>query len=61
MHLLAATPERLSRTFEELRHLRVQRLGPAHCTGIESMVRLWTEFPGQCFPCHVGTTLVFQR
>lgn len=61
MHLLSASPERLNRTFKELRQLEVQRFGPAHCTGIESTVRLWTEFPGQCFPCHVGTGLVFQR
>jgi metal-dependent hydrolase (beta-lactamase superfamily II) len=61
MHLLAASPERLARTFEALREIGVQRLGPAHCTGILPAARLWTEFAGQCFPCGVGTSLVFQR
>ncbi len=61
MHLLAASPERLARTFEGLRQLGVQRFGPAHCTGIIPTARLWTESPAQCFPCRVGTTLVFPR
>lgn len=61
MHLLAASPERLDRTLEELRTLGVQRFGPAHCTGMVPTARLWTELPGQCFPCRVGTTLVFAQ
>jgi|WetSurMetagenome_2_1015567.scaffolds.fasta_scaffold332396_1 7,8-dihydropterin-6-yl-methyl-4-(beta-D-ribofuranosyl)aminobenzene 5'-phosphate synthase len=61
MHLLAASPERLARTFTVLRELGVTRLGPAHCTGIRPTAQLWTEFASQCFPCGVGTTLVFQR
>ena len=61
MHLLAASPERIARTFEALRELDVLRLGPAHCTGILPTARLWTEFAGRCFACGVGTSLMFQR
>jgi 7,8-dihydropterin-6-yl-methyl-4-(beta-D-ribofuranosyl)aminobenzene 5'-phosphate synthase len=59
MHLLAAGAERLDRTVQALRELEVQRLGPAHCTGVASAARLWTEFPRRCFACGVGTRLLF--
>lgn len=61
MHLLTASAQRIERTFEALRELKVLRLGPAHCTGTLPTARLWTEFPGQCFSCAVGTSLSFQR
>ncbi len=59
MHLVTASPERLSRTVEDLRELDVQRLGPAHCTGPAAVVELWNAFPGRCFACPVGTSMEF--
>jgi 7,8-dihydropterin-6-yl-methyl-4-(beta-D-ribofuranosyl)aminobenzene 5'-phosphate synthase len=61
MHLLAASPERMERTMEALRELGVQRLGPAHCTGMAATARLWNAFPGACAVCAVGSRLVFPR
>ena len=45
MHLVAASPERIARTIEELRRLGVQQLAPGHCTGMPATVALWTAFP----------------
>ena len=61
MHLLNASPERITRTVEALRELGVQRLGPAHCTGAKATARLWHEFPQACGTCNVGSRFVFQR
>ena len=60
MHLLSAGEERVDKTIEELRRLDVQRLLPAHCTGLVATVRLWNEFPGRCEPCPVGTVLALE-
>ena len=60
MHLESASRERIRRTIDVLRQLKVQRLGPAHCTGLAATVDLWTAFPGQCFPCQVGTSFTFE-
>ncbi len=59
MHLVGASPERLRRTIEELRRLEVQRLVPAHCTGMAATVALWNAFPERCWLCHVGTRFEF--
>lgn len=61
MHLLSAGSERMARTIEALRELGVQRLGPAHCTGVAATVSLWQAFPGACTACHVGSRFAFQR
>ena len=60
MHLVDASPERMSRTIEELRRLGVKCLGPAHCTGGAAVVALWSAFPGRCITCHVGTRFEFE-
>jgi 7,8-dihydropterin-6-yl-methyl-4-(beta-D-ribofuranosyl)aminobenzene 5'-phosphate synthase len=60
MHLVAASPERIARTIEELRRLGVQQLGPAHCTGMPATVALWTAFPSLCIACHAGSTFEFE-
>jgi len=59
MHLVQASPERLRLTVEELRRLEVQRLAPAHCTGMAATLALWNAFPERCSPCHVGTRFEF--
>jgi 7,8-dihydropterin-6-yl-methyl-4-(beta-D-ribofuranosyl)aminobenzene 5'-phosphate synthase len=61
MHLLSASPERLTRTVEALRELGIERFGPAHCTGAAATARLWNEFPTACSPCSVGSRFLFQR
>ncbi len=60
MHLVDASPQRLSRTIEEFRRLEVKCLGPAHCTGGAAVAALWNAFPGRCIPCHVGSRFEFE-
>jgi 7,8-dihydropterin-6-yl-methyl-4-(beta-D-ribofuranosyl)aminobenzene 5'-phosphate synthase len=57
MHLVNASDERMDKTVAELRRLDVQRLLPCHCTGFEAMAWLWSEFPGRCATCPVGTVV----
>ncbi len=57
MHLLNASAERMDKTVAELRRLDVHRLLPCHCTGFDAMARLWSEFPGKCAACPVGTVV----
>ena len=57
MHLLSASEERIRKTVAELIKLEVEHLYPCHCTGINGMVRLWTEFPGRCLATPTGTTI----
>lgn len=59
MHLLNASAERLDRTIGELREMRIDCVGPAHCTGRAATAALWSALPGRCIPCHVGTQLEF--
>ena len=59
MHLVGASAERIQRTIEELHRIGVERLAPAHCTGMPATVALWNAFPGQCQTCPVGTTFEF--
>lgn len=59
MHLAAASPERMDKTIAAFRRLNIQRLTPAHCTGMAALAQLWSAFPGRCFSCAVGTRLSF--
>jgi 7,8-dihydropterin-6-yl-methyl-4-(beta-D-ribofuranosyl)aminobenzene 5'-phosphate synthase len=59
MHLIGASPHRIERTIEELQRIGVERLAPAHCTGMPATVALWNAFPGRCQPCPVGTRFEF--
>ena len=61
MHLLNATSERRDQTLAAFRRFDIQRLAPAHCTGLPALARLWTAFPDRCSSCAVGTSLLFQR
>ena len=60
MHLVNASPERITRTIEEIRHLDVRLLAPCHCTGTAATVALWNAFPTICVTCHAGTTFDFE-
>jgi 7,8-dihydropterin-6-yl-methyl-4-(beta-D-ribofuranosyl)aminobenzene 5'-phosphate synthase len=59
MHLVGASPHRVQRTIEELQGIGVERLAPAHCTGMQATVALWNAFPGRCSTCPVGTRFEF--
>ena len=61
MHMHAASPERTEKTVAAFRRLDIQRLAPAHCTGLPAIAQLWTAFPGRCVPCAVATTFSFHR
>jgi 7,8-dihydropterin-6-yl-methyl-4-(beta-D-ribofuranosyl)aminobenzene 5'-phosphate synthase len=61
MHLHAASPERMEKTIAAFRRLDIQRLAPAHCTGLPALAQLWTAFPGRCAPCAVGMWMLFQK
>jgi len=61
MHLLRASRERIERTEAALREYKLQRIGPAHCTGTSVIRRLGESFSGLCFTCTVGSEARFQR
>lgn len=61
MHLINASPERISRTVAALRNLGIQRLAPSHCTGMAATACLWHEFPQACTTCAVASRFVFHR
>jgi 7,8-dihydropterin-6-yl-methyl-4-(beta-D-ribofuranosyl)aminobenzene 5'-phosphate synthase len=61
LHLLKASPERMEKTIAAFRRLDIQRLAPAHCTGLPALAQLWTTFPDRCSPCAVSTSMLFQR
>ena len=60
MHLVTAGRDRMDRIIDGLRQLDVQRLGPAHCTGLAATAELWSAFRGKCFSCAVGTKMEFE-
>ena len=59
LHLLNASPERMDKTIAAFRRLGIQRLAPAHCTGLPALAQLWTAFPGRCLACGVGARQTF--
>ena len=61
MHLVNASPERISRTIEALQCLNIVHLIPAHCTGAAAVTKLQKAFPRQCRSGTVGTTMEFER
>ncbi len=59
MHLVGASPQRLTATIDALRALNPGSLGPAHCTGRTATAVLWESLPDRCMPFHVGTQIAF--
>ena len=51
----------MEKTIAAFRHRDIQRLAPAHCTGLPALAQLWTAFPGCCAPCAVASTFSFRR
>jgi len=60
MHLVSASPERITRTIEEIRRMDVRSLVPCHCTGTAATAALWNAFPTICVACHAGSTFEFE-
>ena len=56
-HLYRASPERVDRTIEELRKLRVQQLVLGHCTGYGAIARLQSAFPDRVHVNVIGFDL----
>ncbi len=59
-HLWEASAERLSKTLRAIESWKLERLAPAHCTGMAALIRLWSALPGRCFSCPVGASIGFQ-
>jgi 7,8-dihydropterin-6-yl-methyl-4-(beta-D-ribofuranosyl)aminobenzene 5'-phosphate synthase len=57
MHLLHADENRMRNTLDELRQMKIQHLYPCHCTGLSAITRMWSELPGVCHPCFIGTVI----
>lgn len=57
LHLASASPERMDRTVAWLRGLAPQRMGFCHCTGVQAMHRICSEFSDACTDIHVGKRL----
>ena len=55
MHLVRAGARRLEATVAALQRYGVQRVGPAHCTGMRAAAYLWSRLPAECFECSVGS------
>jgi 7,8-dihydropterin-6-yl-methyl-4-(beta-D-ribofuranosyl)aminobenzene 5'-phosphate synthase len=53
-HLETATPERMEKTFAELRRLGVTEIHPCHCTGLVQSVRLCESVGGASKPGFSG-------
>ena len=57
MHLLNISAKRVEYTIDAFRQYDVQRIGPAHCTGIKAVERFKSVFSKECFACSVGTRI----
>jgi len=55
MHLVSASTERLEATVAALKRHGIQKIGAAHCTGTRATAHLWSQLPGACFECCVGS------
>jgi len=60
MHLVRATQRRLEATVAALKRYGVQKLGPAHCTGIRAVTCLWSQSAWECFECSVGAVFTVE-
>lgn len=61
MHLGRASPRRLEATVAALKRYGVQRIGTAHCTGMRAAGYLWSQLPGKCFECSVGSVFTAEN
>ncbi|MFC1588367.1 MBL fold metallo-hydrolase [Planctomycetota bacterium] len=57
MHLESASTRQIDLTIGGLDRFNIGWLYPAHCTGMEAIMKFRTAFFGKCFPCPVGTVI----
>lgn len=56
-HLIAATPERMAKTSDDLKKLGIEKLGVSHCTGFSASCWLASEFPEAFFMNNSGSVV----
>lgn len=61
MHLLNSDHSRISRLTAALLKYKIKMIGPAHCTGLSSTVRIWNDLPNLCVPCMTGSVFEFVK
>jgi 7,8-dihydropterin-6-yl-methyl-4-(beta-D-ribofuranosyl)aminobenzene 5'-phosphate synthase len=59
MHLIHADTERIEKTIAAFQEFKLQRIGPAHCTGGKAIETFRNVFSEQYFDCSVGTRTTF--
>ena len=59
MHLVNAEQMRLLRTLEALKHYRIQKLGPCHCTGSQAEMFLEGTFEDEYLELQPGMRITF--
>lgn len=57
MHLSKATENIIWETVQSLRRYNVQKVGCAHCTGLQGIMALKRLFSGEIFSCDVGKVI----
>jgi len=58
-HIGFSGEEQREETIKTLKSFNFRHIIPSHCTGQETVIRLWEEFPRQCQFSYVGTTFEF--
>jgi 7,8-dihydropterin-6-yl-methyl-4-(beta-D-ribofuranosyl)aminobenzene 5'-phosphate synthase len=56
-HLRDADDQRIARTIEALKEMRVNRIYPAHCTGEKAIAALRDAFKNRCIPTSAGMSI----
>lgn len=59
MHLIGAKKERIQKVINRLKSLNLQKIGPAHCTGLKATLEIRQAFPRKCFICSAGTIVEY--
>ena len=54
-HLYGASDERITRTIDALHRHKVQRIAPAHCTGLPATTKILAAFPDRFLTLATGT------
>lgn len=59
LHLIKASEERLSKTTEKLKEMKVERIYAGHCTGFKAQYKLYKEFRENFKPLATGMEIEF--
>lgn len=58
-HLISADENRMSKTIDALREMKVNWIGTSHCTGFTSAAKLFNAFPDSFFVNGAGSVITF--